>query len=142
MESRSSRARVGIPTRKPPPDARPRANGWRSKIASTNWSVRIDGTEHQRFTENRVFDNHPSWSPDGRRIAFLAGGYLDNRVMPRLHTMAPDGSDRQVLGTRGVATVIRMPPQWSPDGKHVRSRRRRRPGQCDIQLPVAVQQES
>ena len=81
--------------------------------------VRIDGTEHQRLTENRVFDNHPAWSPDGRRIAFLAGGYLDNRVMPRLHTMAPDGSDRQVLGTGGVATLIPTPPQWSPDGKHV-----------------------
>ena len=73
--------------------------------------VRIDGTQHQGLTENRVFDSHPSWSPDGRRIALLAGGNLDNRVMPRLHTMAPDGSDRQVLGTRGVATVIPMQPR-------------------------------
>ena len=92
MESRSSIARVGIPTRKLPPDARPRANGKEEQDREYELArVRIDGTEHQGLTENRVFDNHPSWSPDGRRIAFLAGGYLDNQVMPWLHTMAPDG---------------------------------------------------
>ena len=83
--------------------------------------MRIDGTEHQRLTENRILDNHPAWSPDGRRIAFLAGALAENsydffKVTHHLYTMAPDGSDRHRLGTGFFGGIVGMPPQWSPDG--------------------------
>ena len=81
--------------------------------------VQIDGTGHQRLTENRILDNHPAWSPDGRRIAFLAGGFRGDphyQVKPQLYAMAPDGSDRRLLRTGVVAPLS---PLWSPDGEYL-----------------------
>ena len=62
----------------------------------------------QRLTANRSFQNYPSWSPDGTRIAYLAG--------------SPRYSGLVVWGAKwpGVAPdypVVMHPPQWSPDGE-------------------------
>jgi TolB protein len=48
--------------------------------------------------------SRPRWSPDGKRIAYLAGG--------QLWTMRANGTGRVRLSTRPAAG-----PSWSPDGK-------------------------
>ncbi len=76
----------------------------------------IAGGAPQRLTAHRNFDNFPSWSPDGARIAFLSNRHsvLGGRHQVHLYTMTPDGSDIQDL-TPDLAAVIQHPPQWAPD---------------------------
>lgn len=32
--------------------------------------MNADGSHLRRLTHNSVYDNHPSWSPDGKRLVF------------------------------------------------------------------------
>lgn len=62
-------------------------------------------------------DDHPVWSPDGRRIAFVrylsdASGRLDDRS--GIYVMNADGSGQMQIGKRGDGT-----PAWSPDGRRI-----------------------
>jgi Tol biopolymer transport system component len=53
----------------------------------------------------------PSWSPDGKLIAF---GRRGNQIAGgRLHVMAPDGSGLRELSAQAIAEQ----PAWAPDGK-------------------------
>lgn len=70
-----------------------------------------------RLTTNRNFENYPSWSPDGRRIAFVAAprtryNELDEAT---LRVIRAEGSNRQVISIDGHGVGFH-PPQWSPDG--------------------------
>ncbi|MFJ7961121.1 hypothetical protein ACIQ62_33000 [Streptomyces sp. NPDC096319] len=60
-----------------------------------------------------VSDVMPSWSPDGKRVAFLrygSGGAIDG-----IWTMKSAGGDlKPVPGTKGASD-----PAWSPDGKRI-----------------------
>ncbi|MFI8516276.1 hypothetical protein ACIGEZ_00385 [Streptomyces sp. NPDC085481] len=60
-----------------------------------------------------VSDVMPSWSPDGKRVAFLrygAGGAIDG-----IWTMKSTGGDlKPVPGTQGASDLA-----WSPDGKRI-----------------------
>ena len=93
--------------------------------------VHLDGTGVQRLTRGpRRFDSHPSWSPDGARIAFLVAdfdvdgstGDYPSGIRPRLYTMAPDGTHLMELpvGTVDRDTHLHYHrPQWSPDGRRL-----------------------
>ena len=68
--------------------------------------MRADGTGVRRITSTAKDDDHPSWSPDGRRIVFAREGAIF--VVP-----AAGGLARRVGGGLGNAAD----PAWSPDGK-------------------------
>ncbi len=76
--------------------------------------VPVTGGEPERVTRNLVFDGHPSWSPDGRRVAFVQG---EER---RLSTVAADGSDlRGIVEVPEGSRIWWGAPAWSPDGRHL-----------------------
>ncbi len=74
-------------------------------------------TSPQRLTFGRGSDNNsPSFSPDGRQIAFISG----RSRFPEVYTMDLDGTNVQLLTpfVPGVRTY-RTAPDWSPDGRAV-----------------------
>ena len=71
----------------------------------------------QRLTFGRGSDNgSPSFSPDGRRIAFFSS----RSRFPQIYTMDTDGANVELLTpfTPGVRSY-RAAPDWSPDGRAV-----------------------
>jgi dipeptidyl aminopeptidase/acylaminoacyl peptidase len=75
--------------------------------------VRSDGTGLRKLTDDLHRDRGPSWSPDGKRIAFYT-----NRDEGRYEIWAinPDGSGlTQLTRTAGRGWF----PSWSPDGKRI-----------------------
>jgi TolB protein len=59
----------------------------------------------------------PTWSPDGKHIAFAMGGFFARPVEPgQLAMIRSDGSDLRTL-TKGEASSGF--PSWSPDGKRI-----------------------
>ena len=75
--------------------------------------VRADGTELRRLTSSKADDEHPSWSPDGSRIAFASG--FDVRSQghaPWLMVIRSAGGKALRVGhLSGV-----LDPSWSPAG--------------------------
>ena len=94
--------------------------GWRYNLGYEIASVSVDGSGRQRLTDNVHFENYPTWSPDGTRIAFIAhNGYsrladYDYHLRPdhyhvsnsEVFTRSADGSDERVVpNTRGGRPV-------------------------------------
>ena len=53
-----------------------------------------DGENQQRLTENRQYDWHPSWSPDGAQIAFVSDRMGDFENF-EIYVMDADGGNQQ-----------------------------------------------
>ena len=66
-----------------------------------NWEVyvvNLDGSELRRLTRNPASDGLPTWSPDGRHIAFVS----DRDGSWAVWVMRPDGSQqRRLFGVGG-----------------------------------------
>ena len=85
--------------------------------------VRQDGTGLRRLTassetaEDAGYDFFPSWSPDGRTIAFVRNSELDDITLESdLYMVGTEGSRlRRLTDLPGIDTV----PVWSPDGKRI-----------------------
>ncbi len=56
-----------------------------------------DGGNQQKLTENRVDDWAPSWSPDGKRIAFVSERDGDNPLNLEIYVMDTNGANQQKL---------------------------------------------
>lgn len=88
---------------------------FRKMVDVTNsevWIAKSDGSGMRNLTNSPAFDGWPSWSPDGKRIAFASNPQGNHKV----YTMRSDGTEVQLLAdTEGRATV----PQWSRDGRFI-----------------------
>ncbi len=74
-----------------------------------------DGDNQQRLTENRKNDMSPSWSPDGKRIAFSSDRKGDFENF-EIYVMDADGGNQQKLTEN---RVYDWRPSWSPDAKRI-----------------------
>jgi Tol biopolymer transport system component len=65
----------------------------------------------------------PTWSPDGKRVAFFRYAYSKEHtwsiVGTRLLTMRSDGSDVRVIAVGPGEPYAFFAPQWSPDGQTI-----------------------
>ena len=75
--------------------------------------VNADGSGLRRLTTSRADDEHPTWSPDGTRIAFASGFVLSREGhRPWLMVMRAAGGRAVRIGRfAGV-----LDPAWSPAG--------------------------
>jgi TolB protein len=77
------------------------------------FTVSLDGSDFRELQPavEAEFDAHPSWSPDGKRIAFDRGE-LDFSTTD-IWVMDADGSGQRRLARFGAQ------PSWSPDGRTI-----------------------
>ncbi len=122
---------IATPTPTPTPTASPgpRPNG---KIAFTSdrdgnreiYVMNADGTNQIRLTNNNVVDDHPAWSPDGTKIAFVS------EIVPRpsgnfaIFQMNADGTNKVEITTlsyivNAISYLDFWSMSWSPDGSKI-----------------------
>ena len=81
-------------------------------IESDVYMIDANGTRETRLTDEPGLDGMASWSPNGRRIAFVS----DRDGKWEIYTMAPDGTDQRRLTHTAVDEGA---PTFSPDGKEI-----------------------
>jgi TolB protein len=76
------------------------------------WVANADGTSPRRLTKEPGIDVSPSWSPDGKRLAFVS-----NRAgSPQIYVMQADGTNVRRLTYQGN---YNQTPTWSPRGDQI-----------------------
>ncbi|MCW4043102.1 MAG: hypothetical protein NWE90_05190 [Candidatus Bathyarchaeota archaeon] len=80
----------------------------------TIWSMNPDGSDKKLLTPNDVISGWPSWSPDGKEIAYWSWDILAGTG--DIWTMKADGSAKVKLTTDGS---FKGPPMWSPRGDRI-----------------------
>jgi len=75
------------------------------------WLVSIEGGEPRKLTNSPKSDDHPRWSPDGSKIAFIST--RDGK--PQIYVISVTGGEARKVSDvpTGVSDFI-----WSPDGRY------------------------
>jgi serine/threonine protein kinase len=79
------------------------------------YTMNPDGSDQRRLTHDKAADNAPTFSPDGKRIAFMSqrtGGF-------EIFVMNADGSDQKQVTHFTEQGRGAVAPAWSPDGKRI-----------------------
>ena len=85
------------------------------RFNSDIWTALADvGGSGARLTFNAQRDDHPRWSPDGQRLAFLSER-ADN-TSAQIYLINPQGGEAQPLTTHGAAIQTF---EWSPDSRYL-----------------------
>jgi len=81
--------------------------------------MNADGSGKRNLTRDRANDDYPTWSPDGRRIAFLrvTGSYRHHGY--HLYAVNADGSGLRNLGRIAGPALFSSQLVWSPDGRTI-----------------------
>jgi TolB protein len=85
--------------------------GWSGRLAVVDTRGRAT-SDLRRFESPPGFDVQPSWSPDGRRIAFVGWDFLESG-RSAIYVVNRDGSRLRRVTRSTFATGA---PAWSPDG--------------------------
>ena len=78
-----------------------------------------DGGNVRRLTNHASQDASPSWSPDGRSIAFFSLATTDPEIAginPEIYVMDADGGNVRRLTNHNAWDYA---PSWSPDSRSV-----------------------
>lgn len=87
------------------------------------WKISIDGLEQTKLTyiDGPYVDLSPSWSPEGKEVAFVRYHLLENKMdvfgKSSIVTINSDGSDPKTLFTESEKDISSA--VWSPDGKMI-----------------------
>ncbi|HEX2906139.1 MAG TPA: hypothetical protein VHO69_04720 [Phototrophicaceae bacterium] len=79
------------------------------------YTVNPDGTDLQRLTQNDSADLSPSWSPDGKQIAFFSD--VASTFYSDIFVMNTDGGN--LINLTNTPQQDELFPIWSPDGKQI-----------------------
>ena len=75
------------------------------------WTMRPDGSDQVRLTNDKIEDVFPTWSPDAKKIAWTRGGALDPDA--ELWIMNADGTGQRQITHNSFADGV---ASFSPDG--------------------------
>ena len=85
-----------------------------SDVDGQLWRAKADGSDRQQLTFGPSVIAMPNWSPDGKRIAFVAG--LRGKGNWKIYIVPAEGGPATELLSESVGK-FEITPTWSPDGK-------------------------
>jgi polyisoprenoid-binding protein YceI len=79
------------------------------------YTVGADGRGLRRVGSDDAIELEPTWSPDGRRIAYTRAEPYSNAPPASVQVIRADGSGRKALNPGQLS----VQPDWSPDGRRI-----------------------